>query len=153
MRQWKYMVVQSQAWPRMWFSTCFPGLKFTTHSWSHDTAKPGKLGGVGQDGEERSHQQVCLAMLETSKRSHGAASHSHRSPSSQRVLSTTPAHLPRQQPTLSWWCLLGFGETCSNPAVYSRVGRVSIVVFTENHHAEFAQEEKEDTTSLIHICL
>lgn len=111
------------------------------------------LAGVGQDGEEKSHQEVCLVMLETSKRSHGAPSPSHRPRSSQRVLSTAQAHILCKQPALSQWCLLGLGEICSNAAVYFRVGRVSIVVSTENHHAEFAQEEKEDMTSLIHVCV
>lgn len=31
--------------------------------------------------------------------------------------------------------------------------KVGPVVFTENNDTEFAQEEKEDMTSLIHVCL
>lgn len=89
----------------------------------------------------------------TWKRFHGTPSPQHKSTSSQRVVSTAPAHILCRQPFLSRWHLLGFGETHRNPAVYFRVVRVSTVVFTENNDTEFAQEEKEDMTSLIHVCL
>lgn len=64
-------------------------------------------------------------------------------------LSTTAAHILCKQSAVSLCCLWDTQEFCC----LLQLGRPTIVVFTENHHAEFAQEEKEDTISLIHVHL
>lgn len=104
------------------------------------------LAGVGQNGKE---PPGCLVILKTSKRYQRAPSPFHRPTSSQRIFSATAATSCAN----NLLCPCAVCETHSNPAVSFSVGRATIVVFTENHQAGFAQEEKEDMASLIHIHL
>lgn len=109
--------------------------------------KPGKLGRCGSEWVRATrkyawsywkHQKGIQVLLHPSKgpHLHRGSSQPHQSPSCANNL----------------LCPWGVCETHSNPAVYFSMGRLT-TVFTANHHAEFAQEEKEDMTLLIHIHL